>query len=269
MPIRIDRFHEAAAQVFEREAAAGFADGLFIFLRDAVLHAGQPSGDAGEHVFFCIPQRDGLEQLVKGDAGLFLHRSRVGLVLLADADGIDDDEVVFGRGVGRDGFQIVRLDDADAPALHLLEEGAGFDRAHEDDDLDGLDVGAGGDHVHRDGDAGMVAVAKGLDEVLGIHPGGAIGDLLGEFVALAELLAEDFDDVLRVGVVLREDEGLGHLGAAGKDLGEELLLEGFDDGADLVRGDHVAVELVGIVGEVVAELFPSVGAGFAVPLLHI
>ena len=92
------------AQVFEREAAAGFADGLFIFLRDAVLHASQPSGDAGEHVFFRVPQGDSLEQLVEGDAGLLLHRSRIGLVLLADADGIDDDEVVFGRGVGRDGL---------------------------------------------------------------------------------------------------------------------------------------------------------------------
>ena len=38
---------------------------------------------------------------------------------------------------------------------------------------------------------------------------------------------------------------------------KSLSLEGFDDGADLVRGDHVAVELVGIVGEVVVELFPS------------
>ncbi len=103
----------------------------------------------------------------------------------------------------------------------------------------------------------MVAVAKALDEVLGTHPGGAIGDLLGEFVALAELLAEDFDDVLRVGIVLGEDEGLGHLGAAGKDLGEELVLEGFDDGADLVRGDHVAVELVGIVGEILVEPLPA------------
>ena len=107
--IRVHGFHQATAEVFEREAAAGFADGLFIFLRDAVLHAGEPSGDAGEHVFFGVPQRDGLEQLVEGDAGLFLHRARVGLVLLADADGIDDDEVVFGLGVGRDGL-------ADRPA---------------------------------------------------------------------------------------------------------------------------------------------------------
>ncbi len=73
-----------------------------------------------------------------------------------------------------------------------------------------------------------------------------------------------FDDVLGVGVVLGEDEGLGHPGAAGKDLGEELVLEGLDDGADLVRGDHVAVELVGVVGEVVVELFPARCAGVTV-----
>lgn len=111
-----------------------------------------------------------MKQLLKGNTGLLLHRSGVGLVLLANADGIDDDEVVFGRGIGRDGFQIIRLDDADAPALHLLKEGTGFDRAHEDDDFDRLDVGAGGDHVHRDDDTGMVTVAKALDEVLGATP---------------------------------------------------------------------------------------------------
>ena len=73
---------------------------------------------------------------------------------------------------------------------------------------------------------GMVAVAEALDEVLGLRAGGAVGDLLGEVVALAELLAHDFDDVFGVGVVLGEDEGLGHLGAAGKDFGEQLVAEG-------------------------------------------
>ncbi len=188
--------------------------------------------------------------------------------MVADTDGIDDDEVIFSCGIGRDGFQIIRLDDANTSALHLLEEGAGFDRAHEYDNLDRLDVGAGGDHVHGDGDAGMITVAKALDEVLGRHPGGAIGDLLGELIALAELLAEDFNDVFRVGVVLGKDKGLRHLGATGKDVGEELVLEGFDDGANLVRSDHVAVELVGIVGEVVVESLPALGPRLPIHQLH-
>ena len=102
----------------------------------------------------------------------------------------------------------------------------------------------------------------------GFRAGGAVGDLLGEVVALAEFLAHDLDDVLGVGVVLGEDEGLGHPGAAGEDFGEELVAEGADDGADLVRGDHVAVELVGVVAEVVVELFPALLAGVALLNLH-
>ena len=40
-----------------------------------------------------------------------------------------------------------------------------------------------------------------------------------EFVALGKLLAHDSHDVLGVAVVLGEDQRLGHLGAAGEDLG--------------------------------------------------
>ena len=80
-------------------------------------------------------------------------------------------------------------------------------------------------------------------QVFGLLAGGLVGDLLAEVVALAELLADDLHDVLGVAVVLGEDQRLGHLGAAGEDLGEELVAEGADDGADLVVGDHVAVEL--------------------------
>ncbi len=65
-------------------------------------------------------------------------------------------------------------------------------------------------------------------------------------------------------VVLGEDEGFGDLGAAGEDLGEEFVPEGADDGADLVLGDDVAVELVGVVGEVIVEFLPADLAGQAV-----
>ena len=70
-------------------------------------------------------------------------------------------------------------------------------------------------------------------------------------------------------IVLRENEGLGHFCAAGKDFGEQFVLEGSGDSANLVRRDYVAVELIGIIFEIVAELFPSRSAGLAVALLHI
>ena len=224
------------------------ADLFVVFGADAVFHAGEAAGERGEHVVFGVAEGDGLHELFEADGGLLLHGAGVGLVLLADADGIDDDEVVLGLGVGGDALQVVGLDDAHAAAFHLLEEGAGLDGAHEHDDFERLDVGAGGDHVDGDGDARHGAGAELVDEVLGLRAGGAVGDLLAEVVALAEFLAHDLDDVLGVGVVLGEDEGLGHLGAAGEDFGEQLVAEGADDGADLVRGDHVAVELVGVVG---------------------
>ena len=132
-----------------------------------------------------------------------------------------------------------------------------------------LDVGAGGDHVHGDGDARDVAVAELGDEVFGLFAGGAVGDLLGEVVALAELFADDLDDVFGVGVVLGEDERLRHFGAAGKDLGKELVPEGADDGADLVRGDDVAVELVGVIVKIFVQLLPAHGARRPVALVHV
>ena len=117
--------------------------------------------------------------------------------------------------------------------------------------------------------ARVVAVAEGGDQVLGCFAGGAVGDLLRELVALAELLAHDPDDVFGVAVVLGEDQRLGHLGAAGEDLGEQLVAEGAHQGADLVQGDHVAVELVGVVGEVLVQLLPAHLAGELVAQVHV
>ena len=162
-------------------------------------------------------------------------------------------------GVGRDRLEVGGVDDAHATALHLLEEVAALDRAHEHDDFQRLDVGAGGDHVDGDDDARVVGVAELLQQILGLLAGGAVGHLPAEVVPLAELLPHDLHDVVGVVVVLGEDQRLRHLGAAGEDLGEELLLEGADDGADLVGRDHVAVERAGVVGQVVVELLPALG----------
>jgi hypothetical protein len=82
-----------------------------------------------------------------------------------------------------------------------------------------------------------------------------VGDLLAEGVPLAELLADDVDDVVGVGIGLGEDEGLGDLvgaggvGAVGEDLGQ-FIAEGADDGANLGGIDDVAVEFFGGVGPI-------------------
>ena len=60
-----------------------------------------------------------------------------------------------------------------------------------------------------------------------------------------------------MGIVLGEDERLGHFGAAGEGIGQHLVAELLEDGADLALGDDIAVELVGGVGEVLIELFEA------------
>jgi len=51
-------------------------------------------------------------------------------------------------------------------------------------------------------------------------------------------------------VVLAEDQGLRHLGAAGKQFVGQTVAIGFEHGADLVRHDDRAVEFQRGVGEV-------------------
>jgi hypothetical protein len=92
---------------------------------------------------------------------------------------------------------------------------------------------------------------------------------LAEVDAAAELLLNDAHDVVGVGVVLGEDDGLGHLAAAGEDLGEEVIAEGLHDGANLVLGDDGTVQVFGAVEQVGVELFQALGAGLAAALADI
>ena len=128
-----------------------------------------------------------------------------------------------------------------------------------------LDVGAGGDHVHRHDYAGVVAVAEGGQQVFRPGPGGPVGDLLAEVVALVELLAHDAHDVIGVAVVLGEDDGLGHIAAAGEYVREQALPKGLDDCANLVFRHHVAVKPVGGVGQVLVQPLPADPPGQPVP----
>ena len=68
-------------------------------------------------------------------------------------------------------------------------------------------------------------------------------------------------------VVAGEYQGLGNLGAAGEDIGEEPVAELADHGADLVRGDDVAIEVLGRVGKIGIEELGAAGAREAVALV--
>ena len=90
---------------------------------------------------------------------------------------------------------------------------------------------------------------------------GLVGDLFAEVVALAEDLAGEVDDVLGVGIVLGEDERLGHERAAREQLGLHDVAVGTQKGADLVGHDDGAVEVGGRVIEIVGEDGLARGAG--------
>ena len=156
-------------------------------------------------------------------------------------------------------LQVVGVERARAAPLHLLEVVAALHVAHEEQAFERLHVGAGGDHVHGHGDARIVVVAELREDGFRVF-GRLVGDLLAEVVALAELLADDLDDVVGVAVGLGEDQGLRHLLAAGEDL-RQLVAEGADDGADLVGVDDVAVELRGGVVLVLVLALPPLARG--------
>ena len=96
---------------------------------------------------------------------------------------------------------------------------------------------------------------------------GTVGDLLAEVVALAELLACDADDVVGVGIVLGEDQGLRHLVAVREGLRQHPVSELPQHRADLALRDHVAVELVGGVGEILVEQLQPFSA--CQPVAHV
>ena len=185
---------------------------------------------------------------------------------VGDADGVDHHEAVLVLCVVGDGLEVGVVDDAHAASDHLLEVGPALDRAHEQQALQRLHVGAGGDHVDGHDDPWVQRVAKRLQQVVGLAVAGAVGDLGGEVVALTEDLADHLHDVIGVRVVLGEDQRLGHSGAAGEQLGEELVLERPEHRADLILGDDRPVELVGGVFDRFVHRLPAQLARHAVAI---
>ena len=232
--------------------------------RQAPLEARQAGRDRRGRVRIGHAEGQPVEQGLEGDRGGAVEGRGVDEIGLGDADRVDDDEPLLRRGVGGDQPQVALADHPHPPALHLLEVGPALHRAHEEHALQRAHVGAGGDHVHGHGDARVVGVAELGDHLVGGAAGGLVGDLHREVVAAAELLAHDLDDVVGVGVVLGEDQGLRHLGAAGEDLGEEPVAERPHHGADLVAGHDRAIECLGPVGDVLVELLPAAAARLAI-----
>ena len=218
-----------------------------ISVADAAVERREARGKRRKCVLIATSRGDLFEELLEADLAIALQRLGNRFEALGHADRVDQHEAGLGVGVWRHLAQLLGRDRARAPALHLLEILRRLDVAQEDQRLDRLHVGAGGDHVDGDGDARIVVVAELADQKLGIAAVGAIGDLLGEVVALAEHVAHDADDLLGVIVVLGEDKRLRDLAPAWKELGEQRVPIGLDNGADLVRRNHRAVEVAWLI----------------------
>ncbi len=77
-----------------------------------------------------------------------------------------------------------------------------------------------------------------------------------EFIALAEDLTHDGDDIFGVAVILGKDQRLGDFCAVRKDLRKQLVSKSGEDGPDLVFGDDAAVKLVCVVLDFLISFCP-------------
>ena len=152
--VGIEGAEQRAGERRRRVAAGGGDDLLPLRGFEFAVEPREARGERGERVFIAVPEGDAEQQLLERHGGLAVERAGFGLVALAHADGIDDDEVGLGAGVfAGDGLQIGGREHAGAAPFHLLEIDAAANVAQEEEALERLDVGAGGDHVHGDGDA--------------------------------------------------------------------------------------------------------------------
>ena len=86
-----------------------------------LIEPGQACGQRGNHVGIGRTRGDEVQDLVERHGRLAVERLGGRLLVLADADRIDDDEMRLVLGVGRDALQDVGIDDPAAAPLHLLE----------------------------------------------------------------------------------------------------------------------------------------------------
>ena len=162
---------------------------------------------------------------------------------------------------------IVGIDHPAAPPLHLLEIDERPDVPHEDQAFQRLHVGARGDHVHRDGDAGKYELRKSDKSSSGFLP-----VLLDVIFWQKSLPLPNSSRMIRTmssacRSVLAKTSVFGTSVRPGKISGS-LSLNVWIDQPNLVLGHHVAVELVGRVGQVVVEFLVFLALGAAVAVRH-
>ena len=172
-------------------------------------------------------------------------------------------------GIWCHGLEIIFIDNAHAPALHLLEKTAGLHTAHEHDHFKGFDVRTGGDHVHGNGNPGMITVSEFRDEIFRLFPGCLVGDFLSKIIPLCKFLTHDFNNVFSVAVIFCKNQGLGHLGAAGKNFRKKLVPKCTDNRAYLILCNHITVKFVGIIFKIFIQLLPANFSGFPVANINI
>ena len=232
------------------------------------VEPGEAAGKGAYRVFVVHAHHHAHGEVLERHGGFGDERLAGGLEGFGDADSIHDHIVGLATGGGgRDFLEIVMVKRAGAAALHLLEIVAALHVAHEEQAFERLDVGAGGDHVHGHGDARVVVVAELGKDGFGVFFD-LVGDLLAECVALAEFLAHGLDDIVGVAVGLGKNQRFGNFGTARKYL-RQLVVEGADDRADLVRVDDGTVKFLGGIGDVLVLNLPALSARQAFALFNL
>src|SRR5699024_4875467 len=138
-------------------------------------------------------------------------------------------------------LQIVFIEHAGAPALHLFKIILAAHIPHKNQALNGLDIGAGGNHVHRDRNAGVIVVSEIAEYPFRVL--GGVGNLFAELVSLAELVPNNLNNIIGVAVGLGKDQGFGDFLSPREQYREQVVPEGTNHGADLAGVDDVPVQL--------------------------
>ena len=98
VPVGVERRDNVAGDRRERLPVGRFGERGAVVGRELAIEPGEAGSDGAEHVLIAVAEGDQLEELFKADVALAFERLRVLHLFRLKADGVDDDEVVLGRG---------------------------------------------------------------------------------------------------------------------------------------------------------------------------